>query len=120
MRQVDPSTVTITNDGGTGTSGPNLIINGTIQNPIGETDITSVHGPISATTIRGGSISTYSGPHSSLVQSNSLTLTSGTSIGAANACVIGETACGAGQTPCIDTASPYVNVDLIQWAGHPV
>ena len=56
VRQVDPTLITITNDH---TSGPNLLINGFINNPIGQTDVTSQFGPITASTIRGGSSSVY-------------------------------------------------------------
>ena len=121
VRQVDPSLVTITNNFQPASgSGPILLINGTILNPIGETDITSQFGPIAASTIRGGSSSTFSGPHSSLVQSNILKLYAGTSIGASNGCVYGETTCASGKTLCLDTANPCLNVDLVAWAAHPV
>ena len=60
VRQVDPTLITITNDDGTG---PKLVINGFIDNRIGETDITNVFGPITSTTIRGGSSSFYNLVH---------------------------------------------------------
>ena len=127
VRQVDPSVVTITNDNA---SGPNLVINGTITNPIGKTEITSQHGPISSTTIRGGTSSFYglwpnlpeSPPHSSLIETNVLHLVAGTSIGASSPCVYGETACAGtngSKTLCIDPSNPCVNVTLIVWAFHP-
>ena len=120
VRIVEPTLVTITNNFQPVSGvGPNLIINGTVDNPIGVTNITSQFGPISATTVRGGSVSTYSGPHTSLVRSNILHLVAGTSIGGSNGCVYGETACPAGKTLCLDTAAPCLNVDLVVWANHP-
>ena len=125
VRQVDPSVVTITN---THTSGPNLVINGTITNPIGKTEITNKFGPISSTTIRGGTSSFYSlwpnlpesPPHSSLIETNILHLTRHEHR-ASSLCVTGEFACGTNgsKTLCIDPSNPCVNVTLIVWAFHP-
>ena len=94
VRQVDPSLVTITND--FGPAGPNLLINGTIENPIGETAITSQFGRISSSSSRSG-VSSFDGTHHALVRTNIVHLVALTDIAA---------------------ASPYLNVDLIQWAGH--
>ena len=121
VRQVDPSLVMITNDH---PSGPELVINGFINNPIGETDITSQHGPITATTIRGGSSSFYGlwGPHSSLIRTNILHLYAGSSIGDSSPCVYGESTCSGSngsKTLCIDPNNPCVNADLVVWADHP-
>src|SRR5205807_3340176 len=119
VRQVDPSLVTITNNfQPMSGSGPDLLINGTIENPIGETDITSQFGAITSSSVRGGT-SSFDGTHTSLVRTNILHLYAGTNIGAANACVDGETACAANKTLCLDTGNPCLNVDLIVWAGHP-
>src|SRR5262249_20842363 len=119
VRQVDPSLVTITNNFQPGSgSGPNLLINGTVDNPIGQTDITSQFGPISASAIRGAA-SNFDGSHHSLVRSNVLHLFAGTSIGASNGCVYAETVCASNQTLCLDTANPCLNVDLVVWASHP-
>ncbi len=115
VRQVDPSLVTITNSH---TSGPDLLINGTILNPIGETDITSLHGAITSSSVRGG-LSSFDGIHHSLIVSNILHLYAGTNIGAANDCVNQETPCGSNTSLCLDAANPCLNVDLVVWAGHP-
>ena len=90
---VDPSLIVIHNSH---VSGPELLVNGTINNPLGETDITNDAGPITSSSTRGG-VSTFDGTHTSLVRSNVLHLVAGGSIGAAAA---------------------YVNVDLIQWHLH--
>src|SRR5262249_56173308 len=92
IRQVDPSLVTITNDHSYNavTNHPNLVLNGTILNPIGETEITNTFGPITSTTIRGGSSTVYNlwtSPHSSLVQTNILHLVARPRLGAPNPCV---------------------------------
>ncbi|HEX4526566.1 MAG TPA: hypothetical protein VH108_07475, partial [Gaiellaceae bacterium] len=134
VRQVDPTLVTITNDHTLSGGHPNLVINGFINNPIGETDVTNVDGPISATTIRGGSSSFYglfpdsvyaspaTPPHTSLIRSNIVHLVAGTSIGASSPCVTGETACAGtpgSKTLCLDPNNPCVNIDLVVWASHP-
>ncbi|HET7128249.1 MAG TPA: hypothetical protein VFJ93_04150, partial [Gaiellaceae bacterium] len=131
VRQVDPTLITITNDHSLTSGHPNLVIDGTINNPIGETDITNQFGPISATTIRGGTSSVYSNwsnlpespPHSSLIRTNILHLVAGTSIGAANSCVYNHdpsSSCSsASMNLCLDTANPCVNIDLVVWANHP-
>ncbi|MFL6033492.1 MAG: hypothetical protein ACJ74I_00290, partial [Gaiellaceae bacterium] len=121
VRQVDPTLITITNDHA---SGPKLVINGFIDNRIGETNVTNVFGPITSTTIRGGSSSFYSlytSPHTSLIRSNIAHLYAGTSIGAANNCVYDHdhVTCLASQKLCVDSANQCVNVDLIVWANHP-
>ena len=121
VRQVDPTLITITNDHA---SGPDLLINGFIDNPIGETDVTNQYGPISASTIRGGeTYSPYTShppntPHTSLIRSNVLHLYAGTSIGASDGCVYGET-CASETNLCRTAAAPCVNVDLVWWASHP-
>ena len=98
VRQVDPTLVTITNNfQPVSGPAPDLLINGTIQNPLGETDITSQFGAIASSSSRGGS-SSFDGTHTDLVQTNILHLSAGTNIAA---------------------ASPYLNVDLIVWAAHP-
>src|SRR5262249_27386409 len=94
VRQVDPTLVTITNNGA---SGPDLLINGTIENPIGETDVTSQFGAITSSSSRSG-VSSFDGTHHSLIRTNILHLYAGTNIA---------------------TASPYLNVDLIVWVAHP-
>ncbi|MGH3302214.1 MAG: hypothetical protein ACRDOK_11125 [Streptosporangiaceae bacterium] len=115
---VSPSLVAITNDYCNVTcdpgNGPILLINGTVTNPIGETDVTNVYGPISSSGDLGVASSydtsatcaqnanaagtTNACPHYDLIQTNVLALTAGTDIGAAQS---------------------QLNLDLINWLDHP-
>src|SRR6185436_7436725 len=103
---------------------PFLLINGTIDNPLGQTDITNQYGPILASTLRGGStFGPYTSvpsntPHTSLIRSNVLHLYAGTNIGQSDSCVYNET-CASETTLCRTAALPCVNVDLVWWASHP-
>jgi Bacterial Ig-like domain/RTX calcium-binding nonapeptide repeat (4 copies) len=90
VQNVNPTLVTLE-----GTTSANILLNGTIDNPLGETDITDAGGSILASTLRG---STTGDGHSSLVTTNNLQISAGGSIGA--------------------EGGNYVNVDLIQYAGH--
>ena len=56
---VEPSLITIRNSH---PSAPVLLINGTITNPIGETDITNDAGAITSSSTRGGTSSSTSPP----------------------------------------------------------
>ena len=81
-----------------GTTTANILLNGTIENPIGETVITNKGGNILASTTRGA---TTSDGHTSLITTNILKIDAETeSIGAAG--------------------GNYVNVDMIQYPGHPL
>ena len=79
-------------------SGPDLLLNGTIENPVGETRVTNDFGPVTASSQRGG-VSTFDGTHSSMLRSNIVKLLAGTGLG---------------------TAAQYLVVDLIAFKGHAV
>ncbi len=90
VQNVFPTLVTIT-----GTTSANIVLNGTINNPIGETDITNSGGNILASTLRGVAVS-GTDPHTSLIITNNLQITATTgSIGS--------------------SSEPYVNVDMITY-----
>ena len=91
VQNATPTLVTIQ-----GTTSADILLNGTIDNPLGETDITNSGGNILASTTRGA---TTGDGHTSLVTTNNLQIsTPGGSIGT--------------------EGGNYVNVDLIQYAGH--
>ena len=91
LQNVTPTLVTLQ-----GTSSADLLLNGTVNNPLGETDISNAGGNILASTVRGA---TTGDGHTSLVITNNLQIsTPAANIGAAS--------------------GHYVNVDLIQYAGH--
>ncbi len=92
---VDATLITIRNSH---PSGPDLLLNGTIENPVGETRVTNDAGPVTASSQRGG-LSTFDGTHSSLLRSNIVRLVAGTGLG---------------------TADHYLVVDLVAYAAHPV
>ena len=79
-------------------SGPDLLLNGTIENPVGETRVTNDFGPVTSSSQRGG-LSTFDGTHSSMLRSNIVKLVAGTGLG---------------------TAAQYLVVDLIAYKGHAV
>ncbi len=92
---VGSTVITITN---TDPSGPDLLINGTIENPVGQTRVTSLYGPISSSSTRGGA-SSYDGTHTSLIRSNVVHLVAGTSMG---------------------SGPLYLHLDLVAWHDHAV
>ena len=128
VRQVDPSLVTITNDDAH--AGRTWSSTARSTNPIGKTDDHERVRPdlvdddprrLEQLLRHWPNLAPASPPHSSLIRSNILHLSAGTSIGAVEPCVYDETACAGtngSKTLCLDPTNPCVNVDLIV-VGRP-
>jgi hypothetical protein len=123
VRQVDPTLITITNDHTLVASNPDhpfLLINGTIENPLGQTDITNQYGPnhrldaARRPDLLAVHVGAVEHTHTSLIRSNILHLYAGDEhrlvpVGRLQRDLPSE------DNLCRDSSVPCVNVDLVWW-----